>query len=129
MASFGQKINPPSPDEGAEAFVFWLARHEFGCRSATVESALDQDLGIIGDDVDDFAHEIAKRYGEWVYTWPWERFVCLDEGVPLTAPFAAIWEFLRLPWRDSALPRKPTLNRLQLGHIAKVLEDGEWSDP
>lgn len=109
--------------------MLWLAREEFRCRDAQLADALDQDLGIIGDDSDDFVIEIAANYGAWVREWPWKRFLCFDEGVPITAPFAAIWEFLRLPWRDTAWPTKPVLERLTLAHIAFVLERGEWVDP
>ncbi len=129
MGLFGRKIEPPPVEAGVEPFLLWLARDEFGCRDANMRSDLDRDLGIIGDDVDDFVAELSQRYGEWVFEWPWQRFVCLDEGVPITAPFVAIWEFLRLPWRDTAWPTKPVLERLTLAHIAFVLERGEWVDP
>ena len=119
----------PSASLSTEEFVLWVAREDFGFSEATLDSALDQDLKIIGDDVDDFAEALAERYGEWVADWPWERFVCLDEGVPILAPMAAIWDFLRLPWGDTAFPRKPELERLTLAHVANVLERGEWIDP
>ncbi|WP_247271349.1 hypothetical protein [Qipengyuania sp. S6317L1] len=123
-----RRKSPPTP-LSTEDFVLWVAREDFGIRDATLDSALDQDLKIIGDDVDDFAEVLAERYGEWVADWPWERFVCLDEGVLILAPMAAIWDFLRLPWGDTAIPRKPELERLTLAHVANVLERGEWIDP
>ncbi|WP_390587117.1 hypothetical protein [Erythrobacter sp. MTPC3] len=113
----------------AQDFVLWVAREEFGIGEATLTSALDQDLKIIGDDVDDFAELLANRYGEWVCEWPWDRFVCLNEGVSILAPFAALWDLLRLPWRETAFPRKPQLERLTLAHVANVLERGEWIEP
>ncbi|WP_337660956.1 hypothetical protein [Erythrobacter sp. Alg231-14] len=129
MGLFSARSEPPSDIVSAKDFVLWVAGEDFGIRETTLDSALDQDLKIIGDDVDDFAEALASRYGEWVFDWPWEEFVCLDEGVPILAPFALIWDFLRLPWRETAFPRKPHLERLTLAHIAKVLEAGEWSDP
>ena len=129
MALIGNRVEPPDEGAGALEYVLWLARDEFGCRKAHPCSALDQDLGIVGDDVDDFVEKLAERFGEWVFEWPWERFVCLDEGIPILAPFIFLWEFLRLPWRDTALPKKDHMERLELAHIAKVLEHGEWVEP
>lgn len=129
MGLFGRKTDPPPIDAGAERFVLWLARDEFGSKSATMSSAVDQDLTVIGDDADDFVLLIVDRYGDWVRYWPWERFVCFNEGVPIQAPLAALWDLLRLPWGETAFARKPELERLELGHIAKVLEAGEWTDP
>ncbi|KWV93192.1 hypothetical protein [Erythrobacter sp. YT30] len=129
MGLFGRKANAPPFDEGAKPFVLWLAREEFGYKHATLSSAVDQDLTVTGDDGDDFVLQIVDRYGEWVREWPWERFICFNEGVSMLAPYAALWNFLRLPWSDTAFPQKPELERLELGHIAKVLERGEWIDP
>ena len=129
MAFFSSRKNPPPDLSSAEDFVLWVAREDFGIREAKLDNALDQDLNIIGDDVDDFAEALAERYGDWVADWPWERFVCLDEGVPMLAPIAALWDFLRLPWDNTAVPRKPELQRLTLAHVANVLERGEWIDP
>ena len=126
MVLFSQNIEAPPVEAGANEFVLWLARDEFGCKQATLSSAVDQDLKIIGDDSDDFVLQIVGRYGDWVRYWPWERFLCFNEGVSIMAPLAALWDLLRLPWGDTAVPRKPNLERLELGHIAKVLEHGEW---
>jgi hypothetical protein len=129
MAWLGTKVEPPPLEAGAEAFVLWLVREHFGCRKAHLDDAVDQDLDIVGDDGDEFVLLLVSRYGEWVRFWPWERYLCFDEGVPLMAPWLALSNFLRLPWRSTAFPHKPSLDRLTLLHIAFVLERGEWVDP
>ena len=43
-------------------------------------SAIDQDIGISGDDVTELAEALAAEFGDQVWQWPWRRFVQLDEG-------------------------------------------------
>ncbi|MEM8572848.1 MAG: hypothetical protein AAGG56_18410 [Pseudomonadota bacterium] len=129
MGFFSTRRKSPPAALSAEDFLLWVTKEDFGIREATLHSALDQDLKIIGDDSDEFVLQIVDRYGDWVRYWPWDRFLCFDEAVPILALFAALWDLLRLPWGETAVPRKPALERLELGHIAKVFEHGEWIEP
>lgn len=90
--------------------------------------ALDQDLGMAGDDVTELADSLARKYGEWVWAWPWQRFVQLDEGLSLLFPFMLIWQLVSWPFRGS-FGYPDAYERLELGHIAKVVANGEWIDP
>jgi hypothetical protein len=110
--------------------VVEIARKQTGIRSPTPSSALWQDLTIIGDDSDDFVIALTKEFGDWVRYWPWDEFLSFDEGIPILAPWRTLWSSLRLPWIETAFPnQEPKLRRLELGHIAAVIDKGEWFEP
>jgi len=92
------------------------------------EVAIDQDLRIAGDDVTDLAEALARQYGEWVWSWPWQRFAQLDEGLSPLWPFALVWQLLTWPFRRRFNDPSP-YERLELGHIANVIANGEWVEP
>ena len=87
-------IEPPPIGDGALAYVIWIAREDHGCRNAQPDSAIEQDLGIVGDDVVDFVERLEKRFGSWVWDWPWQRFTDLNEGLSLLFPFMLIWQWV-----------------------------------
>ncbi len=94
----------------------------------TVSSAIDQDLQIAGEDVADLVEALASEFGEQVRQWPWQRFAMLDEGLSVWFPFMLTWQFLTWPIRGSfSYPN--SFERLELGHIAAVIEKGQWFDP
>ncbi|KLI63665.1 hypothetical protein [Aurantiacibacter marinus] len=121
-------IDPPPKSDGALAYVLWVAREWQGCTNATELSAVMQDLGIGGEDVDDFALRLAERYGDQVADWPWQRFADLNEGLSLLFPFMLVWQLASWPFRGR-FSYPSNKQRLTLGHIAFVLERGEWVDP
>lgn len=133
MAFFSTPDDPPGEEEGALAYVMWVARDVHGCIDADPESALAQDLGIYGLDVDDFAMKLAERFGSWVADWPWDRFTDLNEGVDvrgcLMLPFMPLVLIYRAVRGMPLFPQDKELERLELGHIASVLEAGQWIDP
>ena len=110
--------------------VIFLAHRASGISVGRLNgmSAVDQDLGIAGDDVADFAGLLAAEFGEWVWTWPWHRFAILGEGLSIIAPFMAIWRIMTWPLRATLHPPE-SIERLELGHIAVVIDAGEWRDP
>ena len=91
-------------------------------------SAVDQDLQLSGDDVTEFAEALVLEFGDQVWAWPWQRFAQLDEGISILFPFMAIWQLLRWPITGRFSNPSP-FERLELGHIAEVIEKGEWFDP
>ncbi|MFU7528246.1 hypothetical protein [Qipengyuania sp. ASV99] len=119
---------PPPESDGALAFVLWVVRESHGCTKAEPNSAIEQDLDIVGDDVDDFAQRLAERFGDHVADWPWQRFTDLNEGVSPLFPFALVWQLATWPLRSRFSYPSP-FERLELSHIAFVLERGEWVDP
>lgn len=94
----------------------------------TASSAIDQDVGISGGDVTDLAETLAGEFGEWVWKWPWQRFALLDEGLSLLFPVQLAWQLLTWPVRGTFSYSSP-YERLELGHIAKVIEAGHWLEP
>lgn len=91
-------------------------------------TAVDQDMGMAGDDVTEFAEALASEFGEQVWKWPWERFAQLDEGLSLLFPFMLVWQLVSWPFRGS-FGYPSAYERLQLGHIAAVIDKGEWFEP
>ena len=91
-------------------------------------SAVDQDMRISGDDVTEFAEALAQEFGDQVWQWPWQRFANLSEGLPLTFPIILIWQLITWPFRGAFEYPSP-YERLELGHIAAVIERGHWVEP
>ena len=91
-----------------------------------LDAAIHQDLGINGDAGDEFVDALCKEFGDWVSEWPWARFVDFNEPTAWLGP--KIWKLLRLPNPEVAFPGYVE-ERLELGHIAAVIEKGQWFDP
>ena len=91
-------------------------------------TAVDQDMNISGGDVEDLAAALAEEFGEQVWQWPWHRFAGLEEGVSIVLPFWLAWRLLTWPIRGRLFDPSP-YERLELGHIAAVIDRGEWFDP
>lgn len=94
----------------------------------SAHSAIDQDIRISGGDVMELAEALAEEFGDQVWQWPWQRFAHLDEGLSLLFPFMLTWQLLTWPIRGSFEYPSP-FERLELGHIAKVIDAGHWLEP
>ncbi|MBK8629655.1 MAG: hypothetical protein IPN84_05475 [Sphingomonadales bacterium] len=114
--------------EGTLARVIEIAEYQSGAKNLHAGSAVDQDIRISGGDVEEFAEALAKEFGEGVWQWPWQRFSCLDEGLSPLFPFMLTWQLLTWPFRGSFSYPSP-YERLELGHVAAVIEKGEWFEP
>lgn len=90
-------------------------------------SAIDQDIGISGDDVTELAEALANRFGDHVWRWPWQRYAELSEPSALVLPYL-FWRLLTWPFRGRLFDPSP-YERLELGHIAAVIDRGEWFEP
>ena len=90
-------------------------------------SALDQEMHLYGVGVWDFEAELASLFGGFVYEWPWHRFT---EGSEKTFgwPFSNIYNRLKWGYWSGYWPSHK-FERLELGHIAAVIEKGEWFEP
>lgn len=91
-------------------------------------SAIDQDIRIAGDDVTELAEAFAAEFGEQVWQWPWQRFALLDEGLSSLFIFQLIRQLATWPFRGAFEYPSP-YERLELGHIAKVIDAGHWLEP
>lgn len=92
------------------------------------DSAIDQDIGMAGGDVEDLVEALEAEFGEDVWQWPWQRFAILNEGLGCFFLPALVWQLLSWPFRGS-FSYPDSLERLTLGHIAAVIEKGEWFEP
>lgn len=108
--------------------VIEIATYHSGAKGLHAGSAIDQDIGMSGGDVTDFAESLAAEFGDQVWQWPWHRFVLLHEGLPLLFPLQLMWQLLTWPLRGSFEYPSP-LERLELGHIAAVIDSGAWLEP
>jgi hypothetical protein len=108
--------------------IISMARQVSGLKSINEKTSIDQDLRIAGDDVIEFVDLIAKRYGDEIYQWPWDRFAIMGEGLsPLFLPML-IWQLISWPFRGTfSYPNE--LEHLTMGHIAKAIDAGHWIEP
>ena len=93
----------------------------------SAQSAIYHDIGLLGDDLDLFRSALAEKYGNDILAWPWARFTNLNEPNLWTAVVAIV----QLPMRMLFKRRNPRskYERLELGHIAAVIETGQWRNP
>lgn len=89
-------------------------------------AAIHQDLDVNGDEGEDFVAALCAEFGDWIAEWPWDRFVDINEPPADFGP--KIWKLLRLPHPEVAFPGYVE-ERLELGHIAAVIDKGEWFEP
>jgi len=92
------------------------------------DSAIDQDVGMAGGDVGDLAEALAAEFGDHVWQWPWQRFATLDEGLGCFFLPQLVWQMLSWPFRES-FSYPDSHEHLTLGHIAAVIDKGEWFEP
>jgi hypothetical protein len=90
-------------------------------------SAIDQDIRISGDDVTELAEVLANEFGDHVRSWPWQRFAGLSESSVLVFPYF-VWRLLTWPVRGRLFDPS-RYERLELGHIAAVIDNGAWFEP
>jgi hypothetical protein len=97
-------------------------------QSLSANSAVAQDIRIYGMDVWEFEEALTSEFGIAAHDWPWHRFAELSEGLGGCFPFTLLWQLLSWPFRGSfGYPSE--FERLELGHIAAVIEKGEWFEP
>ena len=89
-------------------------------------AAIHQDLDVNGDEGERFVEALCNEFGLWIVEWPWGRFIDFNE--PPKTHLPRIWKFLRLPNPEIAFPGYVE-ERLELGHIAAVIEKGQWFEP
>lgn len=107
--------------------VIAIATFHSGVKHLHADSALDQDMRISGDDIDEFAETLAKEFRVDVARWPWDRFANLSEPSIFTVVYL-LWRLMTWPIRGRLFDPS-RYERLELGHIAAVIEKGEWIDP
>lgn len=103
----------------------------------TPASAVCQDAYIFGIDVDDYVNALSSEFGQIVHQIPWGHYTDQTSsfrgcGCLLVPPWL-LWRLVRWPLvRGSIIPRADPRNfpfRLELGHLAKVIDRGEWIEP
>ncbi len=88
------------------------------CHDAIIpQSALYQDLYIVGDDLEEFVVEIIKRYGTSF------DGICLRAWAPDELTAAFYWCAMRLDFCKDSFPR------LTIEHLAMVVQRGKWFEP
>lgn len=90
-------------------------------------SAIHQDIRLSGDDIDELADRLSVAFGQDAAGWPWHRFTDLSEPHLFTA-FGFLWRIISRAVRGGGDHSRP-YERLELGHIAKVIDAGHWLEP
>ena len=111
--------------------------HPDGEWQLTAHSAICQDAYIFGIDVDDYVYELEEEFGKVVLLIPWLRFTDQTASARgfgcLLFPFWLMYRLARLPFTGGpVIPESDPKNfgpRLELGHVAAVIEKGEWFEP
>ena len=77
-----------------ETIIDIVARQSGVKRSKlNAHSAIDQDVRISGDDIDELAEALAERFGDHVQQWQWHRFAELNETNLLVTPYF-VWRLI-----------------------------------
>jgi hypothetical protein len=103
----------------------------------TAKSAVSQDAYIFGIDVYDYAKELEAEYGGVVDEIPWLQWTDQSDSYYGCAvgcfPFIFLGRLLAWPITRAPLLKRPDPKnfprRLELGHLAKVLEQNYWIEP
>ena len=97
-------------------------------------TAMSQDAGIDGIDVDEFVCALWRQYGEIVNEIPWQRFS--DQRASfrgcgcLLFPGWLLWRLVvRKPGERVIPPPNGGDERITVRHIARVIDQGFWSEP
>jgi hypothetical protein len=106
-----------------------LVSHQSGVplRKLTAQSAISQDIRISSDDIDELAEAIQNEFGGSVASWPWDRFCDLNEPHLFTGLWF-LWRLITWHVRGRLFDPNP-YERLELGHIAAVIDKSEWFEP
>lgn len=111
-----------------ERVIEIVARHSGIKRERlSASSAIDQDIRISGDEIDELAMSLSSEFGAQVGQWPWDRFANLNEPTLFTGLYF-LWRLLTWPIRGRVFDPSH-YERLELGHIAKVIDAGHWLEP
>ena len=110
--------------------IFEIVAQQSGVsvRKLSAQLAISQDIRMFGDDVEDFAEALANEFGDYVWQWPWHRYAELSEGLGVGFLPALLWQLATWPFRGS-FEYPSQFERLELGHIAAVIEKGQWFEP
>ena len=106
-----------------------------GLSEITQDTAMSQDARIDGIEVDDFVFTLEKRFGAVVWSIPWGRFS--DQRASFRGCIGCLVFPAWLAWRVFARIRGEPLipppnggeERITVGHIARVIDQGFWSEP
>jgi len=100
-------------------------------------SAICQDAAIFGIDVDDYVNELEDTFGPVIRQIPWLRYTDQTASFRgcgcLAFPFWLMARIIIWPFRKGKIiPRANPREfgpRLELQHIAKVIDAGHWLEP
>lgn len=121
---------PPPRSDGSLDYVLWIVEQRLGFSGASEYSVIGDDFDLDDKGLQLFVACLEDRFGQLVLTWPWGRIVPKRRTLTtkwLTVPVIG-WLFaLWLTWHDA--DGRDALVEYSLGHIAKVIDHGEWIEP
>lgn len=97
-------------------------------------TAMSQDARIDGIDVDEFVWALEERYGEIVKWIPWGRFsdqrASFRGCACLLVPGWLLWRLVVRKRGEAVVPPPNGGDeRITVQHIARVIDQGFWSEP
>ena len=103
----------------------------------TASTAICQDAMIFGVDVEDYVAELEEEFGAIVWDIPWLHYTDQTSSFRGCSaglfPFYLLARLARWPFfGGDIIPKADPGNfpkRLELGHIAKVIDAGHWIEP
>ncbi|HEX6218463.1 MAG TPA: hypothetical protein VFZ35_04235 [Sphingomicrobium sp.] len=100
-------------------------------------SAISQDAYIFGIDLDDYVQKLHEEFGPIILEIPWLNYTDQSDSYRGCAvamfPFILLGRLVAQPITRRPLLRRPNPkafpDRLELAHVAKVIDQGYWEEP
>ncbi len=124
-----------SPTEALVAQAMAAGGKRVDLATITRDTAMSQDAGIDGIDVWEFVAALGEEHRHIWYRVPWQRFS--DQRASfygwsiIMFPFWLLWRLVTWPLhREWPIPPlRQADERLTVGHLAAVLDRGDWFEP
>lgn len=116
-------------DDQVLAEIIELARNQTGANTITANTRLYADLGMTGDDAQEFITAFAVKYDVDMESFIWLRYFD-DEGSDMMAPAMALIASVLSPsfavrWQAAHAAER----EITIGHLVDVVSERTWRDP
>jgi hypothetical protein len=116
-------------DDQVLAEIIELARNQTGANTITANTRLYADLGMTGDDAQEFMTAFAVKYDVDMESFIWLRYFD-DEGSDMMAPAMALIASVLSPsfavrWQAAHDAER----EITIGHLVDVASERTWRDP
>lgn len=111
------------------AEIIELARNQTGAKTITAETRLYSDLGMTGDDAQEFMTAFAVKYDVDMESFVWLRYFG-DEGSDMLGPAIALFASVLSPsfavrWQAAHEAER----EITIAHLVEIAAERSWRDP